>query len=133
MRNNNIQKQKDALTAKRKHHEVQTSIHNLIQQQKECLQALEQEISELQAHQEPPHPSHCRAGQGNFGEVRHTLQTDAFRAFNFTVERFPLLASLQATPWPYNYNSRKLDKIQRKSRPLAIYHELPGSSGLLSV
>jgi hypothetical protein len=63
----------DVLTTKRQCSEVQARIHNLIQQEKERLQTLEQQISELQAHQEPSHPSHCRAGQGNFGEVRHTI------------------------------------------------------------
>jgi hypothetical protein len=39
----------DALAAKRQRSEIQTKIHNLIQQEKERLLALEQEILELQA------------------------------------------------------------------------------------
>jgi hypothetical protein len=77
MHNANLQKQRDAIAAKQQRSEAEARVRLLIQQEKEHLLALEQEISQLQAH-DPTHPSQGHVRLSSFDEVRQPLQNDVF-------------------------------------------------------
>lgn len=109
MRSSNLKKQRDVLVTKQQRSEAQARVCLLIQQEKEHLQALEQEILQLQA-QDLAQPSQGRVRLSNFDKVRQPLQDYASQAFNFTDNRFPLSARLQATPWPNNYMPENCQK-----------------------
>jgi hypothetical protein len=81
MHSSNLKKQRDVLATKQQRSEAQARV---------CLLILAQ-------------PSQGRVRLSSFDEVRQPLQDYASQTFNFTDNRFPLSARLQATPWPNNY------------------------------